>query len=188
MYLFVDVETGGLNAETDALLELHAAVYDSTGKKLSEFSETFAPDGKLGCKALQVNGMLSRLGQGDNFEKTKRFIAWSLEQAKLKPTIVGQNVKFDLKFIESFLARQGFSGWSDLFGYHTRDTSQMAQILKDMGIYKPERVNLAALCEFFGVTNQAAHSAQGDVDATAQVFFKMQSVFAAAGQAYNNVR
>jgi DNA polymerase III alpha subunit (gram-positive type) len=174
-YLVLDTETGGLNPKENPVLEMAAGVYAEDGSEKDSLHLTFKPYLPMDCKALAINGYFSReSGEGNNEYEIQKLIRWSTQaQSKYQPILVGQNLKFDLEFMDSLTSYYGFSGWSKMWNYHTLDTSQIAFILKEAGILNTERFNLAALAKAYGVENKNAHTAMSDVKTTATIFFLM---------------
>lgn len=176
-YLVLDTETGGLNPKQNPVLEVAMGIYDSEGIEKESTLFSFRPYLPMDCKALAINGYLSReisARDVDNEYEIQKLIRWSTQaQTKYQPILVGQNLKFDLEFMDSLTEHHGFSGWSKMWNYHTLDTSQIAFVLKEAGMLKVERFNLSVLTKAYGVENKNAHTAMSDVKATAGVFFQM---------------
>jgi DNA polymerase III alpha subunit (gram-positive type) len=146
-YLFVDTETGGLDPASNPVLELSASVYDETGVKVDSFHSFFAPYLPMDCKALSINGYLSRrpdLSQSPeahNRTAVESFVSWSFAVAKkYNPSMVGHNIKFDIAFIDALVDRYGMQGWSKIFNFMAFDTMAIALVLKEVGILQVKSV------------------------------------------------
>lgn len=177
-YLIVDTETGGLNPKENPVLELAASVYDEEGCAKEHFYACFEPYLPMDSKALAINSFYERWQRPDtpnhNQYEIEKLIRWSGSVfKKYNPTLVGQNLKFDLEFVDSLTEHYNIKGWSKMWSYHTLDTSQIAYVLREAGILETDRLNLAALSKVYGVQNPAAHTAAADVETTAKVFFSM---------------
>jgi DNA polymerase-3 subunit alpha (Gram-positive type) len=173
-YLFVDTETGGLDPKENPVLELYAAVYDEFGERRDNFYATFDPYLPMNCKALAINNFFQRKGQPDNDAEVQNFIRWSsVVYQRYNPTLVGQNIKFDLDFIDSLMNFYGFQEWSKMWHHHSYDTCQMGFILREAGFITTDKLNLSSLAKAYGVENPSAHSAEADAETTATIFFKM---------------
>lgn len=179
-----------MDYKTNKLLELGATLCDETGKEIDHY-HTFlglfddSPGTKCNLTALKLNNYFPRYDEWAACrdeeqlwprKQAEGFARWSVLMAqKYSPVLVGQNLPFDKDYISEFMNHHGFSGWSDLFGYHRMDTSGIAAFLNMAGITKTERVSLKNLAEYFGVTNPGEHTALDDARTTAKVFFKMLS-------------
>jgi DNA polymerase III alpha subunit (gram-positive type) len=173
-YLIIDTETGGLSPKENPVLEIAAKIYDDDGEERDNFYSTYQPYRSVECKALAINNVLQRRKESDNLTEVTNLIKWSsVVYQRFNPTLVGQNLKFDLDFIDSLVEYYGFKGWSRIWNYHTLDTMHLAFILREAGVIQTEKFNLAALAKVYGVENSAAHTADADVDTTAAIFFKM---------------
>jgi len=173
-YLILDTETGGLNPKENPVLEIAATVYDEDGNSRDHYHATYDPYLPMDCKALAINNIMQRRNPCNNKDEIENFIRWStVVYQRYNPTLVGQNLKFDLDFIDSFTEHYGYKGWSKMWNYHILDTSQIAFILREAGIIQTDKFNLVALAKVYGVENLAAHTAEADVNTTTSIFFKM---------------
>jgi ribonuclease T len=177
-YMILDTETGGLNPKENPVLEIAAAVYNEDAVAKEFFYASFEPYLPMDSKALAINGFYERWQKPDsanhNQYEIEKLMRWSsLVLKKYNPVLVGQNLKFDLEFIDSLTENFNIRGWSKMWNYHTLDTSQIAYILKEAGLLETEKFNLAALAKAYGIQNRAAHTATADVETTAGVFFSM---------------
>lgn len=169
-YLILDTETGGLNSKENPVLELAASVYDEDGYVSKEsFYACFEPYLSMDCKALAINGFYERRqkpeSQSHNQSQIEKLVCWSgYVLKKYNPTLVGQNLKFDLDFVDSLTEHYNIKGWSKMWNYHTLDTSQIAYVLREAGVLETDRFNLAALSKAYGIQNPAAHTAAADVE------------------------
>lgn len=115
----IDVETGGLDAEKNALLELAAMVVhcDSDGKlviqeKYFTSHVTPFPGAIIEEKALQINGIIPdhpfRMAQDEEVVITKldEFTREALQKYNCRRAVlVGHNAHFDLGFVNAARAR-----------------------------------------------------------------------------------
>ncbi len=184
-FLVVDTETGGLDHTRHSLLEIGASVFNLNGEKLDSFHAilSLAQQSQLQGKknslyALKLNqyGIGERIAEvtKSNKEIADDFVAWLIAVAKkFRPILVGQNIKFDIRFIDTFLLEQGYEEWSSLFGNNHIDTITMAQLLQICQKIKTSKLSLSNLAEEFSIENENAHTAMSDVDTTAKIFIKM---------------
>lgn len=185
-FMVVDTETGGLNKDEHELLEIGAVVYDYLGNCVDSYeivieSPTLqgrpyvSPKKKINLIALKINKIHQRSTKKSKPEEVAvSFANWCLNVAeKYNPTLVGQNLQFDIGFINPFMELHGFSGWSELFHYHRIDTVPIALALQRVGVIKSEKVSLVNLAKELRVEHTSAHSALSDAHATAGVYLGM---------------
>ena len=177
-YLVIDTETGGLDPRKNALLEIGMRLYDLDGKMEIAFHRKIMWEGirvPIDINALAVNGC--NLVDGANPETVARELAgWLASMSRRgEVTILGQNLQFDIDFIEEFLRRHGFVGWRELYRYRRIDTSMIALYLQEAGMLpRTVRLSLAGLHKhFFGTEIDHVHTALGDVEATFSVYREM---------------
>ncbi|MBL6990265.1 MAG: 3'-5' exonuclease [Bacteriovoracaceae bacterium] len=184
-FLIVDTETGGLDPKSHKLLEIGAAVYDQEGEKVDEFHAMLGPDDDCNLEkditlyALRLNKLAERSVDEDtaNGDVAHNFANWLIEISNAyNPSLVGQNINFDIRFIEEFLGYFGYLKWDEIFGVHHIDTIAIAKLLSLKGIIKTKRFSLKHLAEEFNITNPDAHTAMGDVETTKDVFFHMMGL------------
>jgi len=173
----VDVETGGFNSQTDALLEVAAVILgiDERGdlvRKQTVFThvEPF-PGGRLDPASLEVTGIRVdsplRLALPEKEALTKIFqpIRQAVsEQGCSRAILVGHNAHFDLGFINAAIARTNFKR-SPFHPFSVFDTATLAGAALGQTV-------LARALEAAGLThNQTeAHSAIYDAERTADLF------------------
>lgn len=182
-FLVVDTETGGLDSKENGLLEIAAVIYDYQGNCVDTFEavikhptlQGLPTSEKLHLSALRVNKIFNRLEKAqDAFQVAQDFAKWSINAVnQYKPQLVGQNLKFDLGFIDAFMEKHNFEGWDNLFHYHRIDTIPIALFLKKTGILNVDKVNLESLAKSLNVEHSAAHSALSDAKTTAMVYLQM---------------
>ncbi|HLE09856.1 MAG: hypothetical protein A2504_10935 [Bdellovibrionales bacterium RIFOXYD12_FULL_39_22] len=186
-FLVVDTETGGLDCGRHSLLEIGAYLFNLSGEKISTYHAILSLDEaranydkKSSLYALKLNhhGTEGRngeeVGHKSNRQIADEFVAWLLNVSReYKPILVGQNIKFDIGFIDNFLLEHGYEEWSSIFGNNQVDTVAMAYHLQLCQKIKTTKLSLANLASEFGIENKKAHTALADIDTTAQVFIKM---------------
>lgn len=162
---WVDTETTGLDPKNHELLSLALVLTDQRGKELMRWHWKFKPRWveRADPKALEVNGY-----NPDTWGPTVS-IALAMHQfvnITKDAIFCAHNVRFDYSFIAEELHRQGLK-WEGY--YSTLDTVML-------GWYTMSRsntlngVSLAALCSFYGVSNDGAHDALRDVERTITVW------------------
>ncbi|MDX2346209.1 MAG: ribonuclease T [Legionella sp.] len=179
MPVVVDVETGGLEASTHALLEMCVVLLDL--KKTGQFtpgtscSEHILPfeGALLDEKSLEFNGIDPfqplRLALSEREALTRLFdpIWQALRESKCqRAVLVGHNAWFDLSFVNAAAARTGVK--SPFHRFTCFDTATLA------GVHYGQTV-LAKAMHVAGIAFDAneAHSAIYDAEKTAALFCKI---------------
>ena len=155
-FISLDLETTGLNVETDTIIEVGAVRFGRAG--IEERWETLVSPGQpipivvqeltgiddaAVASAPAVPGVMAQLAE---------FIG--------DLPIVGQNIQFDLDFLAAEdLVPRGVS----------YDTWELASVL----LPRAERLNLATLAEALGVEMPVAHRALADAIGAAEVFIEL---------------
>ena len=176
----VDVETGGLNPATDALLEIAACIIymDERGdltpsEPISYHVEPF--DGaNLDPKALEFNGIdpfhplrLAR-PEGEAFREICRPVRQALRDTGCQRAIlVGHNPALDVAFVNALIARTRFKR-SPFHPFSTFDTATLGGLAFGQTV-------LARAVQAAGLdwAQDEAHSARYDAERTAQLFCRI---------------
>ena len=107
--IFLDVETGGLSPETDALLEI-GAVFVEDNNIVGEYSQLIIPsdDLKIHETALRVNKLniedIHCTGRFED-EVLVDFLAEANKYNMVNAKIAGWNVSFDVEFLKNLFKR-----------------------------------------------------------------------------------
>ncbi len=176
----VDVETGGFNESTDALLQVAAVIIDIDKRGQLYCSETVSChvtpfDGaNLDPKSMQVNGIdvdhPFRLAIDEKLALPKIFkpVRNALKQHSCNRAIlVGHNAHFDLKFINAAATRSGIKR-NPFHPFSTFDTVTLAGLVYGQTV-------LARSVKSAGMEwdTSEAHSAIYDAEMTAMLFCKI---------------
>jgi len=173
----VDVETGGFNAATDALLEIAACVIEmdedgklAPGDMISRHVEPFE-GANLEPAALEFNGIRPdhplRLAVPESealrdiFQPIRRRVR---ETGCKRAILVGHNPFFDLSFLNAAIARIDFKR-SPFHPFSSFDTATMGGLAYGQTVLA--RAVQAAGLEW---DQSEAHSARYDTERTAQLF------------------
>ena len=173
----VDVETGGFNAATDALLEIATVILtiDGTGRlaRGPTFREHVRPfeGGRLDPASLAVNGIDPwhplRIASSESealgaiFGEVRRAVR---EQQCTRAILVGHNASFDLAFVNAAVARAGIRR-NPFHPFSCFDTATLAGVAYGQTVLS--RAVLAAGLEWDA---GAAHTAAYDAERTAELF------------------
>ncbi len=178
--IVVDVETGGFNEQTDALLQIAAVIVDidETGKYYA--AETIAchvnpfVGSRLEPKSMEINGIdvdhPFRLAVDEKVALPKIFkpVRNAIKKhACSKAILVGHNAHFDLKFINAAAQRSGIKR-NPFHPFSTFDTVSLAGLVYGQTVLA--RSVKAASLEWDA---NEAHSAIYDAEVTAALFCKI---------------
>ncbi|KPV47569.1 hypothetical protein SE17_42265, partial [Kouleothrix aurantiaca] len=144
-FVAIDVETTGLEAGTDEIIEV-AAVKFNGDQVLETYQQLVKPRHALPLKITRLTGI-----SDDMLKDAPRFseIAPDLVRFVKSYPLIGHSVGFDLKMLQA----QGMR-----FGQASYDTFDMATLL----IPQAPAYRLSALAATLGVTHDDAHRALSD--------------------------
>ncbi|RJS94389.1 ribonuclease T [Salinisphaera sp. Q1T1-3] len=173
----VDVETGGFNAATDALLEIAAVTvgFDDDGQLGLRESTSYhvAPfeGANIEPASLEVNGidphhpLRPAIPERDALGRIFRVVREAMKAAECKRAVlVGHNAHFDLGFLNAAIARTGIKR-SPFHPFSCFDTATLAGVA-----YGQTVLRRAAAAAGMPWDNAAAHSARYDTEQTARLF------------------
>jgi ribonuclease T len=180
----VDVETGGFNARTDALLEIAAVMlrFDEQGK-LGR-SETFRYHVKpfeganMDPASLAVNGidpehpLRPAIDERDALQRVFREVRRAIREANCtRAILVGHNSAFDLGFLNEAIERSAIKR-NPFHPFSSFDTATLCGVAFGQTVLS--RAVKAAGLEF---DEESAHSAAYDAEITADVFCEIVNRF-----------
>jgi ribonuclease T len=180
----VDVETGGFNARTDALLEIAAVLlkFDDEGK-LGR-NETFRYHVKpfeganMDPASLAVNGidpnhpLRPAIDERDALQRVFREVRRAIREANCtRAILVGHNSAFDLGFINEAIERSAIKR-NPFHPFSSFDTATLCGVAFGQTVLS--RAVKAAGLEF---DEESAHSAAYDAEITADVFCEVVNRF-----------
>lgn len=173
----VDVETGGLNAKTDALLEIAAVLIEMNEAGLLETGETHFchikpfKSANLDPKALEINkidpghpfrfAVSEKEGLQQIFEPVKKAIK---KMGCQRAILVGHNPTFDLSFLSAAAKRTELKNFP-FHSFSTFDTATLSGLMYGETVLS--KAVKAAGIEF---DENEAHSAIYDAQKTAELF------------------
>jgi ribonuclease T len=173
----VDVETGGFNEQTDALLQIAAVILDMREDGTLYCQETHTchvtpfPGANLDPKSMEVNGidpdhpLRMAMDEKNALPHIFKPIRAALKHHNCKRAIlVGHNANFDLKFINIAAERTGIKR-NPFHPFSTFDTVSLAGLAYGQTVLS-RSVQAAGL----GWDNSEAHSAIYDAEKTAELF------------------
>ncbi len=173
----VDVETGGFNDRTDALLEIGAAMveYDDTGQlglteSISYHVKPFE-GANIEPASLAVNGidphhpLRPALGENDALGRVFREVRAAVKRNGCKRAVlVGHNAHFDLGFLNAAVERAGIKR-NPFHPFSCFDTATLGGVTFGQTVLKK-----AVLAAGLDWSDDNAHSASYDTEQTARLF------------------
>jgi len=178
--IVVDVETGGFNEQTDALLQIAAVIIDIDEQGNYFCAETVSchvnpfAGANLDPKSMEVNGINVdhpfRMAVDEKVALPKIFkpVRTALKRHQCtKAILVGHNAHFDLKFINAAAVRSGIKR-NPFHPFSTFDTVSLAGLVYGQTVLA--RSVKAANLEWDA---SEAHSAIYDAEMTAELFCKI---------------
>ncbi len=161
-YVSLDLETTGLDPEHDAIIEVGATRFDLDGRR--ETFETFCdPRRSIPYRIQRLTGISeSDVAGAPLFAEVARDLQAFIGDAP----IIGQNITFDLTFLDRAQVRPPGPRY---------DTQELASLLLPALIER----NLSAIATHLGVEFAPAHRALADADAARLVFVALREKLAA---------
>ncbi len=181
MILWVDVETGGLDATSGNVLQVGAIVTDDDLNVLDTFSSYCKPvkPSEVQYGALKVNGL--------TFDDLKKFDEPAVVHKKFLTFIAKQksvmhfgayNSPFDFKFLMFWLLSTGLHTefYKRVNPVRHIDPLLLARKLRDNGKLKTKNAKLETLANHFNVKQGASHDAVVDITETIDVYKKLLTI------------
>ncbi len=164
VYCSLDIETSGFDPLKNEVLEIGFVFFEVAKagfKIMEEYTRVFKPNGEVPSNILGLTGISQEeLNNAEPFSEHKSELQKKLKDA----VIVGHNIGFDIKFLESTGLK--FSG-------EIVDTLDLVQwILPTHHSY-----NLENLMHTFGISHKEAHRALADSKATLKLLEKLLQVY-----------
>ena len=180
----VDVETGGFNAKTDALLEIAAVLLSFDAQGLLRRDETFRYHVKpfeganMDPASLAVNGidpnhpLRPAIDERDALQRVFREVRRAIREANCtRAILVGHNAAFDLGFLNEAIERAAIKR-NPFHPFSSFDTATLCGVAFGQTVLS--RAVKAAGMEF---DESSAHSAAYDAEITADVFCEIVNRF-----------
>jgi ribonuclease T len=177
MPVVVDVETGGFNAKTDALLEIAAVLLEINADGNMQRSETIRYHVKpfeganMEEASLAVNGidphhpLRPAIDEHDALQRTFREVRRAVRDARCsRAVLVGHNAHFDLGFLNEAVARSMIKR-NPFHPFSCFDTATLCGVA-----YGQTVLARAAIAAGLGWDETQAHSASYDAEMTAELF------------------
>jgi ribonuclease T len=180
----VDLETGGFNSKTDALLEIAAVLVDFNDQGLLEPEQTFRfhvkpfEGANIEPASLEITGidpfhpLRPAIDEKEALQNIFKEIRGKMREVGCKRSVlVAHNAHFDLGFLNETIARTGIKR-SPFHPFSVFDTATLGGIAYGQTV-------LARIAEAAGISwdNSSAHSAAYDAEQTAEIFCKIVNSF-----------
>lgn len=184
MPVVIDVETGGFNAATDALLEIAVQLveFDPAGRIQPAIRERYHvkpfPGANLEPASLEVTGidpehpLRPAIDERDALQRVFRLVRRELKATGCtRAILVGHNAFFDLQFLNAAVERAGIKR-NPFHPFSSFDTATLAGVALGQTV-------LARAAEAAGIRWDAtsAHSAAYDAEVTAELFCRIVNAF-----------
>lgn len=175
--IVVDVETGGFNSKTDALLEIATVLLDINAEGLFSRGETIRYHVKpfeganLEAASLAVNGidpfhpLRPAIDERDALQRTFREVRRAVRENRCsRAVLVGHNAHFDLGFVNQAVERSAIKR-NPFHPFSCFDTATLCGVAFGQTVLA--RAAIAAGMEW---DETQAHSASYDAEITADLF------------------
>lgn len=178
--VFLDTETGGLDASEQSILSIGAVIYQD-GQILDRFYRVINEGAKLVTTpgALKVNGFTVdkiELEGETPFVVVNSFRNWMAMNGLTKDvTIGGHNINFDIGFVKRLFQQAGLGvRYEDVFNHRSIDTMAIAGFLGYAGLMKHKNASLDnVLKELKLKREEVNHNALEDAELSAKAFTAM---------------
>ena len=163
-YVAFDLETTGLNVETDYIIEI-GALKVRKGKVVQRFMEFLKPEKPITPMITNITGITNEMVS--NARDTQSVIRDFVEFCE-DDILVGHNIMFDYKFMKKYASQFGFP-----FEKKGLDTLKISRKC----LCQLESKSLGTLCEHYKIENPAAHRAYFDALSTAKIYHMLAHEF-----------
>jgi DNA polymerase III epsilon subunit-like protein len=168
---FFDLETTGLDPARHEIIEMGLVLTDANHKVLDEWEVKVKPLHleRAEPEALRIN----RYNPADwLFALDLKPALEVLMEKAADATLITHNITFDWSFLQAGLATAGVK---NRLHFHRLDLMSIAyaKLYKEPRV---ERFSLAALADFFKITNERAHTALADTQTAYQLFLRLMQL------------
>lgn len=174
---FVDIETTGFDPDKNEIIEIGLVLVKQIGDSGSKFE--ILEEVELKVKPERIEDADPQALKVNGYDPSQWIFANTLKEAmtvfsaKTEDAIfVAHNLTFDYSFIDKAFKTTGVE--NKMF-YPKIDTISVAYA-KLHNNPQVEKFRLQKLCEYFGITNERAHTALADARATFLVYEKMMNL------------
>ena len=160
-YVVIDLEMTGLNAKTDAILEV-GAVRVRDGRQTETYGAILKCGRELSERVVELTGITPEMAADgrEPEEAMQEFFTFLGDDV-----LVGQNVIFDYSFLKQWSVNHG-----QTFERNAVDTLKLARRF----LPAEQKKDLESLCTYFGIGRERAHRALDDAMATGIVLERLK--------------
>ncbi len=157
-YVVLDLETSGLDARSDAIIEIALIRYTDLGVEEERYTSLVHPGFLISQEITHITSITPNdLIDAPVFSEIREKIIEFIDD----DTIVGHNIDFDIGFLVEYAV---------ISRDHSRiDTFRLAEIVA----IDAKSLNLSSLLEYFGEPHVDAHRALADTEATGRLFQRL---------------
>lgn len=180
----IDVETGGVNPKTDALLEIAAVIVDMDANGILTTTESVSAHVEpekgllLNPESMKINGIKVdnpfrfAISEKEALKKIFNVVRQALkDKGCTRAILVGHNAHFDLGFLNAAIERTGIKN-SPFHPFSVIDTVSLAGLVYGQTVLA--RAIMAAGIEW---DHGKAHSALYDTEKTAELFCNIVNIW-----------
>jgi DNA polymerase III epsilon subunit family exonuclease len=164
-YIAFDVETTGLNAQKDRIIELGAVIFEE-GKIIDTFSSLVNPHQAIPYPVTRVNHITNEMLVNAPEEKDiyPSFIDFMGNSLSGETIICAHNARFDTSFLKETFNRLGYYA-----NVHYVDTLALSQhLIRDIEDHKQSTIG-----EYFHIHNENAHRASSDAEVCGKILWRL---------------
>jgi len=168
---FIDIETTGLDPINHEIIEIGCVITTSNLEVIEEFEIKIKPEHIE--KADPISMKINHYKPEEWKDAVSLKEGMKIFSVKVKDTImVGQNVAFDVGFLENAFVRLSIK---NPMHYHRLDTISIAwaKFHNDTDF---EHFSLREMCQHFGIENKNSHTGLGDARATYELYKKLMEL------------
>jgi DNA polymerase-3 subunit alpha (Gram-positive type) len=160
-YVVLDVETTGLKAENDEIIEIGAQKCQGR-EVLGEFEQLLKASRPLSAETIAVNGITQEMVDSEGKDQAE--VLRAFREFVGDHIIVAHNAPFDVGFLNASFQRHGIP----IFTNRTIDTIEIAKKYLILASYR-----LSNVAAYLKVEQPSAHRSMIDVITTREVFLKL---------------
>lgn len=164
-FISFDLETTGLNARNDRIIEVSAVKFEN-GKPVDKFSSLIKQRKPIPPEIVKLTGITDqKLKRAPEMESVLwDFAKWLGDARTGKTILVAHNAEFDLKFLRHYFHLYGIPATMVY-----KDTLSMSRKkLPDIKDHK-----LGTVAEHFGIKLEHAHRAESDAETCGKIFIEL---------------
>ena len=170
---FIDTETTGLHVDKgNEVIEIAAIIYDQhEDRVVREWSRKAVPRNIKTASPIALNMNGYNEDPKSYTDNIKDVMEEYFEVVK-GCMLVGQNIQFDIKFIDKYRSEFGIGEEAHRDG-QLEMKSLVWSAIKDSGI---KSLSLNSLCTHFGISNEGEHRALADCKRTLEVYLCLKNI------------